>query len=150
MSETEKRVFQYVQIKSLVHPDFWHKLSDIKLDFEKLEEKEREIIGTYSNLNAKSCLIEYDCTAFNSSFSTSTNNLFCRGILKNLNTIESFKNCDKAELLRKEGENLLRNIENGSVLEDPSKLVSFILLTYAVIHKESQPPTTFNLCIRFF
>lgn len=61
----EKRVFQYVQIKSFVYPDFWYKLAEIKLDVEKLEERDRQIYGSYSNFNAKSCLIELDTTSFN-------------------------------------------------------------------------------------
>jgi ubiquitin-like modifier-activating enzyme ATG7 len=132
----ERKVFQYVQLTSLVHPDFWHKLSEIKLDIEKLNESEREIYGIYSNLNAKNCFVEYDCTAFKSSFSTAANNnLYCSGVMKNFNTVESFKNCDKNGLLKRQGERLLTNIENGSALKDPSILTDFILLTYADLKK---------------
>lgn len=49
-----------------------------------------------------------------------------------MNTIESFKNCDKAELLKNEGRRLLDSIKNGSCLQDPTKLVTFSLLTFSV------------------
>lgn len=62
---SERKVFQYVQIKSIVNPDFWYKLAEIKLDVEKLEEKERKIYGIYTNFNAKNCLIDLDTSSFN-------------------------------------------------------------------------------------
>lgn len=64
MSE-ERKVFQYVQFKSLVSPDFWYKLAEVKLDVEKLNEGTRKIYGTVSNFNTKNCVVELDCTAFN-------------------------------------------------------------------------------------
>lgn len=129
---TDSKIFQYVQLKSIIHADFWHKLAEIKLDIERLNEKERVISGSYSNYNAKSCLFEIDCTAFHNDFKTSKNNFQSHGVIKNFNTVESFKNCDKNELLRLEGERLLSSITNGSVLEDPTKLSTFLLLSYAV------------------
>lgn len=41
----EKKVFQYVQLSSIVSPDFWYKLAEIKLDVEKLNEESRPIRG---------------------------------------------------------------------------------------------------------
>lgn len=35
----EKKVFQYVQFKSMVAPDFWYKLAEVKIDVEKLNEE---------------------------------------------------------------------------------------------------------------
>lgn len=62
---SDKKVFQYVQFKALVAPDFWYKLADFKLDVEKLTERTKSLNGSYSNFNTKSCLIELDCAAFN-------------------------------------------------------------------------------------
>lgn len=62
---TEKKILQYVQVKSIVNPDFWYKLAEIKLDVEKLKESDRKIFGVYTNFNAKNCLIDLDTTAFN-------------------------------------------------------------------------------------
>lgn len=41
----DRKVFQYVQFKSIVSPDFWYKLAEVKLDFERLDEGRREIFG---------------------------------------------------------------------------------------------------------
>jgi ubiquitin-like modifier-activating enzyme ATG7 len=62
---TEKKIFQYVPIKSTVNPDFWYKLAEIKLDVEKLEETNRKIYASYTNFMAKNCLIDLDTTSFN-------------------------------------------------------------------------------------
>lgn len=64
MSE-ERKVFQYVQLKSVVSPDFWFKLAEVKLDVEMLNEGSRQIRGVYTNFNSKNCFIELDCAAFN-------------------------------------------------------------------------------------
>lgn len=42
---SENKVFQYVQFKSLVHPDFWYKLAAVKLEIERLDEGRRRIHG---------------------------------------------------------------------------------------------------------
>ena len=62
---SERKVFQYTRFQSLVAPDFWYKLAEVKLDVEKLNEVERDIKGTFSNFNSQNCLIELDCAAFN-------------------------------------------------------------------------------------
>lgn len=62
---SEQKIFQYVEFKSVVAPDFWYKLAENKLNIEKLDENEQTIFGSYTNLNAKNCLIDFDCTSFN-------------------------------------------------------------------------------------
>jgi ubiquitin-like modifier-activating enzyme ATG7 len=129
---SENNIFQYVEFKSVVAPDFWYKLAENKLNIEKLDENDQHIFGTYTNLNAKNCLIDFDCTSFNSNIVTSRNTFGAIGVLKNLNTIESFKNCDKLSLLNTAGNRLITNILNGTCLEDSRELASFILLSFAV------------------
>lgn len=41
----DTKVFQYVQFKSMVAPDFWYKLAGIKLEVERLEEGRRRVFG---------------------------------------------------------------------------------------------------------
>lgn len=70
----------------------------------------------------------FDC----SNTVTTRNNFGAIGILKNLNTIESFKNCDKLSLLNIAGQRLTAKILNGTCLEDPRELACFLLLSFAV------------------
>lgn len=68
MSESENKneyVFQYEPFKSFIHTSFWYKLSDLKLNIDKLNDNVREIYGFFTNSNSKHCLLEIDCTAFN-------------------------------------------------------------------------------------
>lgn len=58
-------MFQYAQFRSMVSPDFWYKLAEVKLDIEKLSETTREINGIFTNFYSKNCLMELDCAAFN-------------------------------------------------------------------------------------
>lgn len=82
MSE-EKKIFQYVQLKSMTAPDFWYKVAEVKLDIERLDEGRQSVSGvclncvisflflsrilfqTFSNFNSVSCLLECDGSAFN-------------------------------------------------------------------------------------
>lgn len=61
---TEKNLQQFSSFVSYVEPSFWHKLSQVKLDVDRLEERERLIWGYFSNID--SCGKLYvDVTAFN-------------------------------------------------------------------------------------
>ena len=50
----------------------------------------------------------------------------------NRNTREAFKQCDKAELLRRRGLDVWRCIADGSALARPALLSAWLLLTFAV------------------
>lgn len=61
----ESKIFKYVNYNSFVHPSFWHKLTEIKIDIDKLNDNKRPINAYYTNSNSTHCLLEVDCTAFN-------------------------------------------------------------------------------------
>lgn len=56
----------YLPFDSFVHTTFWHKLSQIKLDVDKLEENSRKIWGCYSCTSPPGlCSVNVDCSSFN-------------------------------------------------------------------------------------
>lgn len=62
------KLLEYFPFSSSVNPSFWHKLTEIKLDIDKLNENSRKIWGFYSNLTFNACkvpLFEVDSTSFN-------------------------------------------------------------------------------------
>lgn len=65
MSATEEVILQFAPLQSFVSPTFWHKLAEIKLDLDRLDDTAKSVWGYYTNRNAKSCLLEVDYTAFN-------------------------------------------------------------------------------------
>lgn len=61
----EQRVIQYNTFSSFIDPNFWYKLTQIKLDIDKLEEKRKPIYGSFSYQTNISSLFEVNSAAFN-------------------------------------------------------------------------------------
>lgn len=57
-------ILQFVPLNSFVSPTFWHKLTEIKLEHDRLSDAPKPISGFYTNRNATSCLMDVDYTAF--------------------------------------------------------------------------------------
>ncbi|CCH44783.1 Autophagy-related protein [Wickerhamomyces ciferrii] len=57
------------------------------------------------------------------------------GSITNLNTIEEFKALDKAQFIKNSGERILKQIENKEVLENPSLLNHFDIISFADLKK---------------
>lgn len=64
-----EEVLQFVPFTSFVNPSFWHKLADLKIDVDRLNDVSRPISGFFSNTDTSGapgkCLLEVDYTAFN-------------------------------------------------------------------------------------
>lgn len=54
------------------------------------------------------------------------------GYCLNKNTLDSFKTCDKNELLNEFGNRMLDNFCSGRAIEDPSMISAFNVLMYSV------------------
>ncbi|XP_055715458.1 ubiquitin-like modifier-activating enzyme ATG7 [Phlebotomus papatasi] len=131
----DTKILQYTPFTSFVHPSFWHKLAENKINIDRLCDSAKNIFGYYCNLDATNCLVEVECTAFNKVFVLPKNCYYAHGILYNKNTIEDFKEVDKNKLLQEEGNRIGKLIESGKCLEDPSLLVNFLVLSYADLKK---------------
>jgi ubiquitin-like modifier-activating enzyme ATG7 len=122
-------VVQFAQFSSIVQPTFWHELSRLKLEVLRLSDETVTITATYSTGRtvkdrntgqevALGCNIALGGEGFSESnrcvylrvrsyvrslLYTSLPHLSvpARGILKNYNTIEEFKNADKRALFNK-------------------------------------------------
>ncbi|XP_059481168.1 ubiquitin-like modifier-activating enzyme ATG7 [Neocloeon triangulifer] len=130
---TENKMLQFSTFSSLVDPSFWHKLNQIKLDEDRLEEKERNIWGSFSSLDSDGSFC-VDVTAFNSNpESNPPQKHAMQGVLINFNTIESFKECDKMEIIKKHGQAVEANWSNDS--EPNVALSKFVLISFADLKK---------------
>lgn len=130
-------ILQYSPFNSSVDPSFWHKLSQVKLDIDKLEEKVRSVWGYYSNAipPGLTSFLHVDCSAYNTDCEVQKPLLAAHGILLNKNTLETFKNCNKIALLEEHGQELWQSITSGKALDNPALLSRFFLLTYADLKK---------------
>lgn len=65
---TEEKLLQYIPFSSFIDPSFWFKLTEIKLDIDKLNEDRKHIWGSYSNIakTFEAAMLDVDCTSFNS------------------------------------------------------------------------------------
>ncbi|XKL60868.1 hypothetical protein PGB90_007925 [Kerria lacca] len=134
INSENKSLLRFTPLTSFVNSSFWFKFVDLKLNQDMLNEVTRHIWGYYSQEDRTGSLL-VDCTSFNREFDDCSSRLLAHGFHCNMNTIERFKNCNKSELLRKYGEQLSESIKSKEILEDPSKLVLFILLTFADLKK---------------
>lgn len=121
-------VVQFAQFSSIVQPTFWHELSRLKLEVLRLSDESVTLTATYSTgrtvkdrntgqevalgcniaLGGEGLSESYRCVCILESvpigahyFSLPHLSVPARGILKNYNTIEEFKNADKRALFNK-------------------------------------------------
>ncbi|BFZ08104.1 hypothetical protein BsWGS_11143 [Bradybaena similaris] len=128
---------QYAPFASTVDHGFWQQLTDKKLNEYGLDESSREIRGFFSNDTAPgiSPQLMLDYSAFNSDWKPPARSLPALGLLYNTNTIEKFKDIDKKELLNSVGKQMWEELRTGVLLQEPTRLIRFVLLTFADLKK---------------
>ncbi|KAK9478620.1 hypothetical protein V1514DRAFT_306584 [Lipomyces japonicus] len=131
---------QFAPFRSFVDPPFFQNLSDKKLNEYRLDDSEREVWSTYeipvSKLAHNSGIITLNGNSLTLvSESDIRSEFIARGTMKNFNTVEEFKSFDKGSLIQDQGQQIANMIEDDSIFECPSKLISFYLLIYSDIKK---------------
>ncbi|KAK6639805.1 hypothetical protein RUM43_008080 [Polyplax serrata] len=128
--EEQKNLLKFVFFKSQVDPSFWQRLTELKLDKDRLNENSHQIWGYYSNRKpeGQNQLLSVDASSFNQQ--PDDNRIFGVGLIINKNTIEGFKEENKIEILKNEGKEMMKVIKEEA-LNNPSLLARFYMLTYA-------------------
>lgn len=129
---TEPKIFQFNSFSSFVHPSFWHKLAEVKIDVDRLSDARKSINGFFTTSDATHCLLETDGTSFNKDFEEQSFKFQSHGALFNKNKIEDFKVCDKQALINEEGKIIWNDIVSGECLKQPSLLSRFLILSFGV------------------
>ena len=129
-------VLQFLPFSSSLDPGFWHELGKRKLEEYQLREDPVPIRGIYGNYRMiQTPFLSLDYDAFDVQSQPPGLDFPSPGLLRNVNTIASFKKIDKKELLDSCGRLILENIKNRESFKNPSLLTSFLLLTYADLKK---------------
>jgi len=131
-------LLQFVPFSSNLEPAFWHNLTQLKLNDWKLDTDPKELHGFYSNttshLNSPP-LLRLDFSAFSSSSRIPPFSFQAHGRIKNCNSLDEFKNEDKAAFISSSVADLWSSMVSGSVFADLSRLNGLVCLTFADLKK---------------
>ncbi|UZP36124.1 hypothetical protein NXS19_003940 [Fusarium pseudograminearum] len=128
---------QFAPFISEIELPFYSALFASKLDHDKLDDSARSVLGLYeprSEEPESSCRLQILGNALTSGNSPLAI-MRAEGIIRNVNTLEDFKNTDKPAMLRTAGQQVWDAIKDGSIYSVPSLLSSFIILSYADLKK---------------
>ncbi|CEI67154.1 Ubiquitin-like modifier-activating enzyme atg7 [Fusarium venenatum] len=133
---------QFAPFISEIELPFYSALFASKLDHDKLDDSARSVLGLYeprSEEPESSCRLQILGNALTSSKTNEPSSplaaMRAEGIIRNVNTLEDFKNTDKPAMLRTAGRQVWDAIKDGSIYSVPSLLSSFIILSYADLKK---------------
>ncbi|KAI9045122.1 putative autophagy ubiquitin-activating enzyme ApgG [Aspergillus affinis] len=129
---------QYTPFASDIELPFYTALASLKINHDKLDDSTRRLLGLYEIRPADSpntsCRMQVHGNALTSD-EVPTGYYRAEGTMKNVNTIEEYRNVDKAYLLRESGRTIWEAIVDGSIYSCPSLLSSFLVLSYADLKK---------------
>ncbi|EAW13779.1 putative autophagy ubiquitin-activating enzyme ApgG [Aspergillus clavatus NRRL 1] len=129
---------QYAPFASDIELPFYTALASLKINRDKLDDSARKVLGLYELRPAdppnNSCRMQIHGNALISD-EVPAGYYRAEGTIKNLNTIEEYRNIDKSQVLQQAGKMIWNAIEDGSIYLCPSLLSSFIILSYADLKK---------------
>ncbi|KAH7119106.1 autophagy-related protein 7 [Dendryphion nanum] len=124
--------------KSDVDVQFYAALAHIKINHDRLDDSARKVLGLYdvrpADHETRSNRMQIHPNALTSD-DTPVNYFRGEGIIKNFNTMEEYKNADRAAVLERAAQTIWEAINDGSIYECPSLLSSFTLITFANLKK---------------
>ncbi|KAI5807779.1 hypothetical protein BZA77DRAFT_70418 [Pyronema omphalodes] len=123
---------QFAPFESLIELPFYYSLAQHKIDFDKLDDSPRRVMGRYLPKDAQRMQISGDALGADDVAKDA-----CRaeGMIKNFNTLEDFKKADRPLILKRIATTIWDAILDGSVYSCPSLLSSFLILSYADLKK---------------
>ncbi|KAF3401568.1 Ubiquitin-like modifier-activating enzyme atg7 [Penicillium rolfsii] len=129
---------QYAPYASDIELPFYTALASHKINHDKLNDSARSVLGLYeirsTDADNASCRIQIHGNAL---VNTEAPASFYRaeGIIKNVNTIEHYRNMDKQQMILQAGKTIWDAINDGTIYSCPSLLSSFIILSFADLKK---------------
>ncbi|KAE8348118.1 hypothetical protein BDV28DRAFT_161629 [Aspergillus coremiiformis] len=125
---------QYTPFASDIELPFYTALAYLKINHDKLDDSARKMMGLYqirsTDPPSSSCRMQIHGNALTSD-EVPAGFHRAEGIIKNVNTIEEYRNTDKTLILHRSGKTIWDAIKDGSIYSCPSLLSSFVVLCYA-------------------
>ncbi|GAB1313976.1 Autophagy protein 7 [Madurella fahalii] len=129
---------KFVPFSSEIELPFYSALFSSKLDHDKLDDSARPVLGLYEPLpqadpesSTKMQILGNALTSKDVPAGMSR----AKGYIKNVNTIEEFKNIDKNAMITDAGRQIWEAIQDGTIYSVPSLLSSFAILSFADLKK---------------
>ncbi|KAI1005781.1 Ubiquitin-like modifier-activating enzyme [Podosphaera aphanis] len=117
---------------------FFYALSQTKIDHDRLNDSAQPVLGLYEHRLTTSpdasCRMQILGNALVSE-NVPVGHIRAEGKIKNLNTIEDFRNIDKAALLKTAAKQIWNAINDGTIYSIPSLLASFTVISFADLKK---------------
>ncbi|OJJ50439.1 hypothetical protein ASPZODRAFT_126301 [Penicilliopsis zonata CBS 506.65] len=129
---------QYTPFASDIELPFYTSLASLKINHDKLDDSARKILGLYEirvtdSANA-SCRMQIHGDALTSD-AVSSGYYRAEGTIKNVNTIEEYRNADRGAILQQAGMTIWNAIIDGTIYACPSLLAHFAVLSFADLKK---------------
>ncbi|EEH16308.2 ubiquitin-like modifier-activating enzyme ATG7 [Paracoccidioides brasiliensis Pb03] len=129
---------QYSPFISNIELPFYTSLASLKINHDKLDDSARKLLGLYEIKSTdppeSSCRMQIHGTALTRD-EVPAGLYRGEGMIKNVNTIEEYRNTDKNALLLQTGKTIWDAINDGTIYSCPSLLVSFVVLSFADLKK---------------
>lgn len=128
---------QFATFTSEIELPFYTALFGSKLDYDKLDDSARGVLGLYEprvdspESSSRMQILGNALASNNPPLGT----IRAEGIIRNVNTLEDFKNMDKSAMIKTAGRQIWDAIKDGSIYSVPSLLSSFVILSYADLKK---------------
>lgn len=137
---------QYVPFASDIEIPFYAALASHKIDNDKLDDSARTLLGLYeirpTDAKEHSCRMQILGNALTASGPPNSDNSAAvsryyraEGTIKNVNTIEDYRNIDKVAFLQQAGKTIWDAINDGTIYSCPSMLASFVVISFADLKK---------------
>ncbi|KAF5008836.1 hypothetical protein FDECE_4915 [Fusarium decemcellulare] len=132
----------FANFTSEIELPFYSALFASKLDHDKLDDSVRVVLGLYEPRMEdpeSSCRMQILGNALTTTRTSPPSpplgTIRAEGLIRNVNTLEDFKNMDKFAMIKTAGRQVWDAIKDGSIYSVPSLLSSFVILSYADLKK---------------
>ena len=129
---------QYVPFASDIEFPFYASLASHKINHDKLDDSARKLLGLYeirpSDNKEHSCRMQVHANALTGD-EVPAGFFRAEGMIKNVNTVEEYRNIDKPAMIQQAGKTIWDAINDGTIYSCPSLLASLLVLSFADLKK---------------